>query len=608
VPASRRARRPVVLLLVYGIFLVLIGVTAAALTTLVSQHFTTSILNSIVGNDAATVRTYVNGNMTAADLTDAPDATRVATQTEQLTALATRGEILHVEIRDPAGRVLFSDSAEAVGAETTASPSFAKALTGQPVADFDVPAAAAEVAGPTLKTPSVLREYLPILTGGSVKAVFAVWRDAGPILARLDETRRDVLIVTLSAGLIAAFLLFLVFRGAQGRITRQTQQLLEATRRDALTDMLNHGAMVEALVTSIEQARTANGNVTVALVDIDNFRLLNDTYGHTAGDTALTTVGQLLASKLPKEVTVGRYGPDEFLLISPPSAAATLEPALQLVTAGLVDISLRFGATERLPITVSAGIAAFPDHADSATALLSTAAYTLAEAKNSGGNAVRVANARIEESQNQTTFDVYQGLIIAVDTKDRYTKRHSEDVARYAMFLADRIGLDADTRQTLRLSALLHDVGKIGIPDNVLRKPGVLTADERAVIEQHVALGDAIVRNLPNVDTIRAGIRHHHERWDGKGYLDRLAGEEIPFIARLISVGDLFSAMTTSRPYRKALGVDEALRRLEDAAGTQLDERLVAAFVEGIRTDPHPPLPGEEVAPGRLWTPARAVA
>jgi HD-GYP domain-containing protein (c-di-GMP phosphodiesterase class II) len=170
------------------------------------------------------------------------------------------------------------------------------------------------------------------------------------------------------------------------------------------------------------------------------------------------------------------------------------------------------------------------------------------------------------------------------------------------------MGLDEVMLSTLEEAAALHDVGKLRVPVEILRKPGVLTADERAVIEQHVALGDAIVRNLPNVDTIRAGIRHHHERWDGKGYLDRLAGEEIPFIARLISIGDVFSAMTTSRPYRKALSVEEALRRLEDAAGTQLDERLVAAFVEGIRSDPHPPLPGEDAAGARLWTPARAVA
>jgi HD-GYP domain-containing protein (c-di-GMP phosphodiesterase class II) len=149
-------------------------------------------------------------------------------------------------------------------------------------------------------------------------------------------------------------------------------------------------------------------------------------------------------------------------------------------------------------------------------------------------------------------------------------------------------------------------VGKIGIPDSVLRKPGKLTDAEYEVVKQHVALGDLVVRDLPDIDLIRAGIRFHHERWDGAGYLDRLAGEEIPLVARLLAVADAFSARTTTRPYRKALSVDEAITRLEDAAGSQLDERLVVAFVSGLRSATDPPLPGtvgRVSSAGRLWTP-----
>jgi HD-GYP domain-containing protein (c-di-GMP phosphodiesterase class II) len=132
-----------------------------------------------------------------------------------------------------------------------------------------------------------------------------------------------------------------------------------------------------------------------------------------------------------------------------------------------------------------------------------------------------------------------------------------------------------------------------------------LTDAEFAIVRQHVALGDAIVRDLPDIDLVRAGIRHHHERWDGDGYLDRLAGEDIPLIARILAIGDAFSAMTTTRPYRKALDLREALRRLEDAAGSQLDEVFVTAFVEGIETADDAPLPGTTGASRtlRLWTP-----
>jgi HD-GYP domain-containing protein (c-di-GMP phosphodiesterase class II) len=294
---------------------------------------------------------------------------------------------------------------------------------------------------------------------------------------------------------------------------------------------------------------------------------------------------------------LGRYGPDEFLLIATPAGVAQLDPVVDSLRTALVDLSLRFAETERLPITVSVGIATYPDHAASVTALLAVAAGILEEAKVSGGDTVRHAGDAAEDEASSTSFDILQGLVIAVDTKDRYTKRHSEDVARYATFIARRLGLTPDEIRTIEVAGRLHDIGKIGIPDAILRKPGRLTDGEYAIVQQHVALGDMIVRDLPDLDLVRAGIRHHHERWDGQGYLDRLAGDSIPRIARILAVADAFSAMTTTRPYRKALEFREALLRLGDAAGTQLDERLVAAFIDGIERDADPPLPGEASPP-----------
>jgi HD-GYP domain-containing protein (c-di-GMP phosphodiesterase class II) len=258
-----------------------------------------------------------------------------------------------------------------------------------------------------------------------------------------------------------------------------------------------------------------------------------------------------------------------------------------------VDLSLRFDETERLPITVSVGLATYPDDASSATALLAAAVSVLEEAKASGGDTVRRVGESGDEWAPAVSFDVLQGLVTAIDTKDRYTKRHSEDVARYATFIGRRLGLPVEELQTIDVAGRLHDIGKIGIPDVILRKPGSLTEAEYAIVQQHVALGDMIVRDLPDIDAVRAGIRHHHERWDGKGYLDHLEGDAIPRIARILAVADAFSAMTTTRPYRKALDVREALGRLGDAAGSQLDEVLVATFIDGIEHDVDPPLPGE---------------
>jgi putative nucleotidyltransferase with HDIG domain len=218
-----------------------------------------------------------------------------------------------------------------------------------------------------------------------------------------------------------------------------------------------------------------------------------------------------------------------------------------------------------------------------------------------------VAGAHADSGADARTFNVLQGLVFAIDTKDRYTKHHSEDVARYAVFLARQLGLDPSVVEAVRTAGLLHDVGKIGLPDEILRKPGRLTAAEHAVVTQHVALGESIVRDLVGVELVRAGIRNHHERWDGKGYLDGLAGEEIPLVGRILAVGDAFSAMTTTRPYRKAVPVKEALVRLADAAGTQLEERLVTAFIEGIEKAPDAPLPGRPVEIP-LWVPSERVA
>ena len=168
------------------------------------------------------------------------------------------------------------------------------------------------------------------------------------------------------------------------------------------------------------------------------------------------------------------------------------------------------------------------------------------------------------------------------------------------------MGLDARELEHLRVAGLLHDVGKVGVPDVVLRKPAALNNEERKIVEQHVALGDLIVRDLPDLDIVRAGVRFHHERWDGNGYLDHLSGDAIPYIARILAVCDSFSAMTTTRPYRKAMSVPEALKRLGDAAGSQLDEQVVTSFVQAMELVGDAPRPEDESMRVRLWQPSPA--
>jgi diguanylate cyclase (GGDEF)-like protein len=604
--ARRHVPRPVLLILVYGVFLVIVGMTAVTQTALVSADVSATALNSTVSADAALVRLFVTGNLSPDDLTaNGPTADRQVALERGLGQLVRAGQIVRIEVRTPDGRVLAADDPAARGAATAMTPDFATALTGQSATAAIDGVAASEAAGTALTATNVVREYFPLVTDGGVRAVVGVWRDAAPILTSLESVRRNIIVLTLSAALIAAIVLYLVFRSAQVRITRQTEALLDAADLDPLTATLNHGALVDIVAAAIERARDEQAAIAVALVDIDNFRLINETYGHEAGDEAILTVVGALRRALPDDVALGRYGPDELLLVAPAASVASMVGVLEGLRTDLADHALQFGASERLPLTVSAGVCIYPDHADSVTALLTAVAVTLQEARASGGDAIRVAGATAEPEPETRTFDVFQGLIFAVDTKDRYTKQHSEDVARYGVFLARQLGLEPEQVAAIRVAGLLHDVGKIGIPDHILRKPGTLTPAEYDIVKQHVALGDLIVRDLPDVDVIRAGVRHHHERWDGAGYLDRLAGDEIPLVARILAVGDAFSAMTTTRPYRKAMSVAEALRRLEDAAGTQLEERLVTLFVDGIESAEDAPLPGVDVGSLRLWTPYR---
>jgi len=603
--AARPARRPNLLLLVYGAALVLVAVTASALLGLTSGHIQASSLQAVVSRDRALVALFVRDHVLLSDLEGGVSAARSAELEEQLAALTSTDAILRIALLDQDGRVVASDVAELRGTSMPTSEALDAALAGEPQAMVRDEDASADLPGPSIAPTSTIAEYLPILADSRQLGVVVLWRDASAVMSGIASARSDVMVVTLTASLILAVLLFLIFRAAQLRLARQQEQLIAATREDSLTGLLNHGAVVALLTGAVESSARGSDRLAVALIDIDNFRLLNDTHAHEAGDEVLLRVAALLPAGSREHDHVARYGPDEFLIVRSGTGAPEMEQLVTQLREQLAKLDVQFGDSERLPVTVSAGIAVMPDHADAVTELLAVAAAALGEAKLSGGDRVRVAQ-RADPHAPSPTFNVLHGLVIAVDTKDRYTRRHSEDVARYALFLGRRLGLDDEALQSLHLSGLLHDVGKIGIPDTILRKPGRLTDDEYRVFKQHVTLGDSIVRDVPNIDVVRAGIRTHHERWDGRGYVSGLEAQEIPLIGRILAVADAFSAMTTSRPYRKALDVSEALKRLGEAAGTQLEEELVATFISGIETAEDAPLPGEDA--GLIWLPNLQVA
>jgi diguanylate cyclase (GGDEF)-like protein len=591
---SSASGRPLLLPLVYVATLTLIGVSCAALAVLGSEHVRTTAIRTTVAGDQAAITDFVASTLTTADLDEsATSASRREELDAELARLAQAHGYRDATVSRADGSVLAGNAAD------TSSPTI--------VAERRLSIDRAQASASLSQSPdgsAVLTESIPIAENGAIRLVVIFQRDAGYVIAAAEGAWRDTLLVAGFGAVIAAILLRAIFQAASVRLRRQADELVESRRRDHLTGLIDHGVAAAILMEILETARKDRASVGIALVDIDNFRLLNETYGSLAGDEALLLVARALESESGPWQALARFGPDEFLAVAPAAVARELPAAMKRVQTALDASSLQFDGSEQLPLTVSVGVTYFPFHATGVNELLSAATIALGEAKAGGGNRTVIADAWTSEPKPaQSAFDVLQGLVVAIDNKDRYTKRHSEDVACYALFLAARVDVDEVERSVLLTAGLLHDIGKIGIPDDILRKPGRLSPYEYEVVKQHVALGDLIVRDLPEIELVRAGVRHHHERWDGQGYLDRLVGEQIPLIARILAVGDAFSAMTTTRPYRKALSVQQALDELRAAAGTQLDPELVAAFVEGIEHDPDAPMPGADRNGEHLWTP-----
>ena len=527
---------------------------------------------------------------------------------EQLNRLIQGGEMSRIIVWSRDGRAVYSSDPALRGQRFSIGEHLAAAFAGQSVSEFGTEAEdeakqitdAAELPVPFLEL------YVPIRgdMDGTPIGVYEVYQDARPIEALVNRTRGDVLVMSLvAAGLLFA-ILWVAFAGASRLLARQNRLLRERAARDELTGLANHGFLLEELHRYLG-ARQPSG--ALALLDVDNFRLLNAGHGHRAGDEALRWVATVMTAVVHPGQLYGRFGPDEFLLADFDSGEGRLLTTIQALNAALAEVDLHFGDSERLPLSISAGVARVPRDGHRSLELLSVAEAALREAKTAGGQVTKVADQATIGSlaAQNTVFGVFEGLLVSVDTKDHYTRAHSEDVTGHALFLADALSLPEGERRVLRLAGLLHDIGKIGIPDAILRKPAPLTGAEYDIVKQHVALGDAIVGAVPQLAEVRAGVRHHHERWDGSGYLDGLRGAAIPRLARILAVADAYSAMTTTRPYRKALTPDEALARLAQAAGTQLDPELAMLFVRAMRAHlaAHPRLvePDPGAASARGW-------
>jgi diguanylate cyclase (GGDEF)-like protein/putative nucleotidyltransferase with HDIG domain len=361
---------------------------------------------------------------------------------------------------------------------------------------------------------------------------------------------------------------------AHARLAGLEAQLADRARMDERTGLLTLDAFRRDAEALLLHAAGGERPVSLALVDIDHFRSLNARRGKAAGDAALRAVATRLKALTRGSDVLGRTGADELAVLMPGTPMDGAHTCCERLIAGLDGADIpRAGF-----ITVSAGIAS---HRPGTTIerLLASAARGLDHARADGGarTSARPAEAGVDPFRAQA--HVIDALVSALLERDRYTGEHSASVVEMAKTLAATLGLDEVEVERVGHAALLHDIGKVGIPDRILHKPGPLAGEEWELMREHPVIGERILRAIPGMGGVARIVRHEHEWFDGSGYPDGLRGEAIPLGSRIILACDAYHAMTSDRSYRGAMEHADAIAELVRCAGSQFDPRVVSALV-----------------------------
>ena len=367
------------------------------------------------------------------------------------------------------------------------------------------------------------------------------------------------------------------------RLRRLIMQLADAARTDADTGLLNRRGIHEIAELELERARRGDRPVSVVVVDLDRFKDFNETQGHSTSDRAIKTVAAMLQQQKRRIDVAGRISGEEFALIAPDTdehGAYVLADRLRR------EVREAFASTG---LTVSLGIASYPKHGGTAEELMTGADRAVFAAKALGRDRTVIYNREIaanllgeqtrEAAVNEGHLAAVLVLAETLDMRDAGTARHSQLVGRYALSIATEMGMEPEAIERMHLAGVLHDIGKIGIPDSILKKPGSLEEHEWEEMRKHPELGARILEGA-HLDDIAGWVVAHHERPDGEGYPSGLFGEQIPIQARILAVVDAYEAMTNDRVYRPAIPELEARAELLRYAGTQFDAKIVETFVK----------------------------
>jgi diguanylate cyclase (GGDEF)-like protein/putative nucleotidyltransferase with HDIG domain len=426
---------------------------------------------------------------------------------------------------------------------------------------------------------------------GLFAAYFFTPRQAAAQLGFMAAAYLTVLLTTVRVEAVPAAWLTLVgilfpaaglLRVMRDGVTQLVDRLSEAALTDTLTGLKNRLALDEELHAEVERALHSNKPLSLVIGDLDYFKSVNDRLGHRAGDEALVRAGRVLLRHRRAGDSIARTGGEEFTILLPGAS----EHEAYLVSERMRSAVEHDFADDTVGLTFSFGIATLPDHGDSADAVLEAADQALYAAKALGRNRCVIFNPEISaifapeagRGADDVQLATLLSLAEALDLRDTGTADHSRTVGRYCALIAEELGLPPERVQRIEVAGLLHDIGKIGLPDATLQKPGPLRKSEMAEIRTHPEIGAQILGGR-GFEDLREWILAHHERPDGLGYPRGLKDEEIPLEAKILAVADAFEAMTADRVYRA--GVEERAARTEllRCAGEQFDARVVAAFL-----------------------------